>query len=200
MIMRILVLLIACVALPTLAQAADPAETTALNANRAALLQKLGPVGSTITSNNQQYQVLPGVRATISLPNEQPEQALTRMGGNKLIETKGSLVVFSTAQQSVPSLTSVNGETSYPTALNPRTGEIGFMPGTLKVRLKDMANAAAVAADHQLDVVYVFAHLQVAFFRVRPGQDVVTAATDLSADPRVASAEVEVVEHLNVPN
>jgi hypothetical protein len=42
--------------------------------------------------------------------------------------------------------------------------------------------------------------LQVAFFRVMPGQDVVAAAAELSADTRVASAEVEVVEHLNVPN
>lgn len=198
--MRMLVLLIACVMLPTLAQAADPAETAALTAKRTTLLQKLGPVGATITSNNQQYQILPGVRATLSLPNEQPEQALTRMGGSKLIETKGAFVVFSAAQQSVPSLTSVNGETSYPAALNPRTGEIGILPGTLKVSLKDMANAAAVAADHGLEVVHVFAHLQIAFYRVKPGQDVVTAAAELSADARVASAEVEVVEHLNVPN
>ena len=195
-----LVLLIACVMLPTLAQAADPAETAALTAKRTTLLQKLGPVGATITSNNQQYQILPGVRATLSLQNEQPEQALTRMGGSKLIETKGAFVVFSAAQQSVPSLTSVNGETSYPAALNPRTGEIGILPGTLKVSLKDMANAAAVAADHGLEVVHVFAHLQIAFYRVKPGQDVVTAAAELSADARVASAEVEVVEHLNVPN
>jgi hypothetical protein len=198
--MRILVLLIACVALPTLVQAADPAETATLKANRTALLQKLGPVGSTITSNNQQYQILPWVRATISLPDERPEQALTRVGGSKLIETKGAFVVFSTAQQSVPSLTSVNGATSYPAALNSRTGEIGFLPGTLKVCLKDMTNATAVAADHGLEVVHVFAHLQVAFFRVMPGQDVVAAAAELSADTRVASAEVEVVEHLNVPN
>ena len=74
------------------------------------------------------------------------------------------------------------------------------MPGTLKVSLKDMANAAAVAADHGLEVVHVFAHLQIAFYRVKPDQDVVAAAAELSADARVASAEVEVVEHLNVPN
>ena len=48
--MRMLVLLIACVMLPTLAQAADPAETAALTAKRTTLLQKLGPVGATITS------------------------------------------------------------------------------------------------------------------------------------------------------
>ena len=197
--MRMLVLLTAFVVMPTLALAADTAETAALIAKRTALLQKLGPVGSTITSNNQQYQILPGVRATISLPDERPEQALTRMGGNKLIETKGAFVVFSAAQQSVPSLTSVNGATSYPAALNPRTGELGILPGTLKVSLKDTSSAAAVAADHGLEVVRVFAHLQMAFYRVPPGQDVVAAAAALSADARVASAEVEVVEHLSVP-
>lgn len=198
--MRILVLLIASVTLPALVQAADPAETAKLKAERTARLQKMGPVGSAITSNNQQYQILPGVRATISLPNEPPQQVLTRMGGSNLIETKGALVVFSTTKQIGSRLTSVNGETSYPAAFNSRTGEIGFMPGTLKVSLKDIANAATVAADHGLEVVHVFPHLQIAFFRVMRGQDVVAAAADLSADTRVAKAEVEIVEHLNVPN
>ena len=104
--------------------------------------------------------------------------------------------VFS-AQQSPASVTSVNG-ISYPTAYNSRTGGIGIVPGTLNVRLKNMRNATAVAKDHGLDVVRVFAHLQVAFYRVKPDQDVVAAAASLTADPRVESAEVEVIEHMAV--
>lgn len=197
---RMIVLLMAFVALPTLVQAADPAETAALTAERAARLQKLGPVGQTITSNSQQYQILPGVRATQSMANEQPQQTLTRMGGSNLVETKGAYVVFTASKPSVASIATVNGATSYPAALNPNTGGIAIVPGTLKVNLKDMATSDAVAADHGLAVVYVFPHLQTAFYRVKPGQDVIAAAASLSADARVASAEVEVIEHMNVPN
>lgn len=195
---RIIALLVAIVALPTPTQAAEKKAATAADTERAALLQAVGR-GSNITSNNQQYQLLPGVRAAESRSKEQPQQTITRMGGGKLIETKGSFVVFSAPEQSQASVTSVNG-TSYPTALNPRTGGIGIVPGTLTVRLKNMGNAAAVATAHGLEVVRVFAHLQTAFYRVKPGQDVVAAAASLTADARVESAEVEVIEHINIPH
>lgn len=200
---RVFALLMAFIALPLLAQAGEKhlagkkGASTAV-AERAALLQTLGR-GSTVTSNNQEYQILPEVRAVESRPNEQSQQTLTRMGGGKLIETKGTFVLFAAPKQSQASVTSVNG-TSYPTAYNPRTGGIGIVPGTLNVKLKDSANAAAIAADHGLVVVRVFAHLQTAFYRVKPGQDVVAVAASLTADARVESAEVEVIEHMNVPN
>lgn len=195
---RVSVLLIVFIALTTLAQAADKIVTTAsVTSERATLLQAAG-IGLSITSNSQQYQILPGVRAAEIKSNEQPQQALTRMGGDKLIETKGSFVVF-TAQQSPASVTSVNG-TSYPAAYNPRTGGIGIVPGNLSVKLKNMRTAAAVAKDYGLDVVRVFAHLQTAFYRVKPGQDVVAVAAALAADARVESAEIEVIEHINAPN
>lgn len=196
---RVVALLIAMVALPTLTQAADKkGAATAAVEERAALLQTVGR-GSNITSNNQQYQILTGVRAAESRSHEEPQQTLTRMGGGKLIETKGTFVVFTAAQQSAASVISVDG-TSYPTAFNPATGGIGIVPGTLNVKLKNMGSAAAIAADHGLEVVRVFAHLQTAFFRVKTGKDVVAAAASLSTDARIVSAEVEVIEHMNVPN
>ena len=84
--------------------------------------------------------------------------------------------------------------------MNPRTGGIGIVPGTLNVKLKNNANAAALAADYGLEVVREFAHLKTVFYRVKTGQDVLTAAASLSADARVEQAEVEVIEHLNVPH
>ena len=199
---RIVALLLTLISLPALAQTTDkfPLDKKIATevTERAALLQTLGR-GSSVISNSQEYQILPGVRAAEINSHEQPQQALTRMGGGKLIETKGSFLIFSAAEQSQASVTSVNG-TSYPTALNQRTGGIGIVPGTLSVNLKNIANASALAKDHGLDVVRVFAHLQIAFFRVKPGQDVVAAAASLTADGRVASVEVEVVEHMNVPH
>ena len=196
---RVVALLIAMVALPTLTQAADKkGVATAAVTERAAVLQTAGR-GSSITSNNQQYQILTDVRAAESRSQEEPQQTLARMGGDKLIETNGTFVVFTAAQQNAASVASVNG-TSYPTAFNPATGGIGILPGTLNVKLKNMGHAAASAADHGLEVVRVFAHLQTAFFRVKMGRDVVTAAASLSADARIVSTEVEVIEHMNVPH
>lgn len=180
------------------AQAADRAAIMAASSERAALLQAAGR-GATISSNNQQYQILSGVRASESKAKEQPQQTLSRMGGGKLVETKGGFVVFTELPQSAASVMSVNG-TSYPTVINPRTGGIGIVPGTLSVKLKKNETANAVATDHGLDVVRVFAHLQTVFYRVKPGQDVVVAVAALSADARVESAEVEVIEHVNMPH
>lgn len=199
---RNIALLVALISLPTLAQTAgkfpsDKKISTEVT-ERAALLQTLNR-GSSVISNSQEYQILPGVRAAEIISHELPQQALSRMGGGKLIETKGSFVIFSAAEQSQASVTSVNG-TSYPTALNQRTGGIGIVPGTLSVTLKNIASATAIASDHGLDIVRVFAHLQTAFYRVKPGQDVVAAAASLTADARVASVEVEIVEHMNVPH
>ena len=154
--------------------------------------------GQSITSNKQQYQILDGVRAAESLSKEVPQQTLTRMGGSKMLETKGRFVVFTTAQ-GLASVTSVNG-TSYPTALNSRTGVIGILPGTLSIKLKGNADAAALSNDYGLELVRHFAHLQTAFYRVKTGRDVVAAAASLNADIRVERAEVEVIEHMNVPH
>lgn len=205
MMIRLSALLIACLSLPTLAQSADRsaivadrATVSAAATQRAATIQMLGR-GATVTSNNQSYQVLPGARAAQSQPQDTQQQAVARVGGNQLIESKGNFVVYSAAQQGTASVTQVNGVTTYPTVLNTRTGGIGILPGTLNVKLKNMATAAAVGADHGLELVREFAHLQTVFYRVKPAQDVVAAAASLAADPRVASAEVEVIEHMNVP-
>ena len=194
---RIVALLIAFIALPTEVLAGDRAVTAAAT-ERAAILKTVGR-GSGITSNNQQYQILPGVRAAESRSNEQPQQTLMRIGGDKLIETKGSFVVFTAARKGAANAASVD-DTSFPTAYNPRTGGIGIVPGTLNVKLKDSASAIAVARDHGLEVVRVFAHLRTTFYRVKAGQDVVSAAASLNADRRVESAEVEVIEHMDVPH
>ncbi len=193
---RLIALLILFIALQ--AQAADRAATTSTT-QRATILNAQSR-GATVTSNRQQYQVLPGVRAAQSRKQEKPQQTLARLGGIKLIEAKGAFVVFTTAQQGTVSLMQVNGATSFPTVLNARTGGIGILPGTVSVKLKSMGSAAAIAADHGLVLVREFAHLQAAFYRVKPGQDVVAAVAALVADARVASAEVGGLEHMTYPH
>jgi len=189
---RLITLLIALITLPALAQAAGK---SAAVANKATVMQN-SKNSTSITSNQQQYQLLTDVRAAEKLGGEQPQQTVARASGGKLVETKGSFVIFTAAPQTKASVNSSFGTTSYPTVMNLHTQGIGILPGTLSVKLKNMSNATAVANDHGLGVVRVFAHLQAVFYRVKPGQDVVVAAASLSSDPRVASAEVEVIENV----
>jgi hypothetical protein len=195
---RLITLLMVLFALSSLAQAAGNAATD-VSAQRAAFLQS-ATLGATVTSDSLKYQLLPGARAVKSRSQELPQQTLARVGGGKVIETKGSFVVFTATQQGGASITQVNGATAYPTVLNSSTGAIGILPGTLNARLKNMANAAAVATDHGLELVREFAHMKTVFYRVKSGQDVVAAAASLAADARVSSAEVEVIENVNTPN
>jgi len=194
---HLLKLLTGLLLLPALTQAANEALVSTM-VERSAQLQQLGPTDSYITGNGQHYQILSGTRAAEIKQNELPQTTLARIGGDKLIETKGSFIVYS-VQQNTGSMVTINGAT-YPTAFNMRTGVVGIMPGTLNVKLKNTANTAAVAADYGLEIVRVFAHLKTAYFKIKPGQDVVSIVTALMADTRVARAEIEVIEYLNAPN
>jgi len=184
-------------AVPLLAQAADPS-ATAPATQRTAMLQAL-PRGAAFTANSQQYQMLPSVRAVASTPQESPQQALAQVGGGKVIETKGAYVVYTATQQGPAALSVVSGRTSFPTVVNIRTNGIGILPGTIRARLKDPSSAEAVASAHGLQLVRNFPHLQTAFYQAASGQDVVAAAAAVAADPRVVSAEPEVLEHVKVP-
>lgn len=157
------------------------------------------PRGASLTSNGEQYQLLPGVRATTSLAAERPQQTLARVGGTAVVETKGNFVIYSASAQGA-SIAQAGIAITYPAVLNSRTGGVGILSGAVNVKLKNMGNAASVAADHGLELIHAFSHLQLASYRVKAGQDVVAAAAALAADARVASAEIEVLEHMNVPH
>lgn len=158
--------------------------------------------GTTFTSRQEQYQLLPEVRAARRRPGEHTaQQALRRLGtrDGDYLGTKGRYVLVRTSPQTVARLEKTPQAELYPTALNARTGGIGILPGTLIVQPRDMTKAAAIAADHGLEPVRTFAHLNATFYRVPPGKDLLAAAAALAVDVRVVSAEIEVLEHLRVP-
>jgi hypothetical protein len=191
-------LLIVFVSLSFRTQAADEV-TTAATAARSNALSTVAH-GATITSNNQQYEMLQDVFAAKGMSRELPQDTLSRVGGGQLIETKGAYVVYKSTQQTGVNSTGINAANSFPTVLNKQTGVTGILPGTICVKLKNFSNSRIVASDHGLTLVKEFAHLQTVFYSVQTGQDVVTATASLNADSRVLSAEAEVIEHMRVPN
>jgi hypothetical protein len=162
-------------------------------AERAAMLETLQK-GKQITGSRGQYRFLPEVHAV-------EQEALSRIGesGAQILETKGRLVLFRSAQQKPAFVERVAGATVYPTVVNARTGTFGVLTGTLVVKPKRLADAAAIANGHGLDKGKEYPHLQTVFYRVKANTDIADVAAALQADPLVESAYPEIIEYVRVP-
>jgi hypothetical protein len=170
-------------------------------AERAAMLQTLQR-GKEIKGSSDLYRFLPEVHAVEHTPStETPQQALARTGegGAQILETKGRLVLYRSAQPKPALVERVAGTTVYPTVVNVRTGTFGVLIGTLVVKPKSMADAAAIASSHGLEPGKEYPHLQTVFYRVRAGTDIADAAAALQADARIESAYPEIIEYVRVP-
>ena len=156
--------------------------------------------GQSFTSRGETYVVLPGVRALAAGPAGQP-------AGLDVIERKGRFVLYREAraemQHDQPMLAadpSGARAVTHAVVLNTRTGRAGVVLGTILVKLKDMNQGPALAADYGLTLSSRFDHLGVAFYTVAPSQDIAAAAALLRSDIRVASADPEILETPRVPN
>jgi len=167
---------------------------------RAAMLETLQK-GKTIKGSREQYRHLPEVSAVARGEKETPQQAVERAAGSaaQLVETKGRLVLFRSAQPSAALVKSLSGTTVYPTTLNTRTGNLGVLTGTLVVRPGTMADAAAIAKSHGLDTIREYPQIRFVFYRAKPGTDIADVAAALQADPRVETAYPEIVEYVRTP-
>jgi hypothetical protein len=198
--MRIIVLCLMLAASLALAQESPkPAKVKA--AERAAMLETLQK-GKQIQGSRDQYRFLPEVHAVEHRPSaETPQEALSRVGesGAQVLETKGRLVLFRSAQPKPALVVHVAGTTVYPTVVNTRTGTLGVLTGTLVVKPKSMADAAAIANSHGLEKSKEYPHLQTVFYRVKANTDIADAATALQADARIESAYPEIIEYVRVP-
>ena len=169
-------------------------------AERAAMLQTFER-GKLLKGSREQYQHLPQVFA-VALANssETPEQAISRTeNGAQLVEIKGRLVLFRSAQVK-PALVEHAGTASvYPTVVNTRTGTLGVLTGALVVKPKNLAEADAIANSHELETAKAYPHLHTVFYRVKANMDIADVAAALQADPRVESAYPEIIEYVRTP-
>ena len=169
-------------------------------AERAAMLQTFER-GKPLKGSREQYQHLPQVFA-VALANssETPEQAIARTeNGAQLVEIKGRLVLFRSAQVK-PALVEHAGTASvYPTVVNTRTGTLGVLTGALVVKPKNLAEADAIANSHGLETAKAYPHLPTVFYSAKAGTDIADAAAALQADTRIESAYPEIIEYVRVP-
>src|SRR5258708_21123669 len=142
--MRILVLWLMLAAPLAWAQE-SPKPAKAKAAERAAMLETLQK-GKEIKGGREQYRHLPGVLAVAHGANETPQEAIARVGagGSQLLETKGRLVLFRSAQQKAASVEAVGGSAGGPGGLNTRTRTLGVLTRTPGVEAKSNIHAAAL--------------------------------------------------------
>ena len=157
--------------------------------------------GKQIQGSRGQYRHLPEVLAVARRTNETPQETIARMGagGEQLLETKGRLVLFRSTQQKPASVEGVGGSAVYPVVVNARTGTLGVLTGTVIVKPKSIADAAAIASSHGLEKGKEYPQLQVVFYRAKAGTDIADVAAALQADPRIESAYPEIIEYVRVP-
>jgi len=159
--------------------------------------------GASFVSRGKTYILLPGVRASATAPGSEAAAGSRALAipAAEILETKGAFVIHKALPVASSRATfSRAGETvTYPVALNPRTGQLCVLSGSLVAKLRDIADSAAVAATHGVQELQVFPRLGYASFQVAPGQDLVEALAALSSDARVESAYLDIVEHIKQP-
>jgi Open reading frame 2 N-terminal domain len=168
---------------------------------RAAMLEGLAR-GKDLMGSRDRYRQLPQVSAiALANPSETPAQAVARAGdqGAPVLETKGRLVLYRSAQTRPASIGSSGKASVYPTVLNTRTGTLGVLTGTLIVKPKNMSDADAIAASYGLAKSKAYPQLQAVFYSAKAGVDIADVSAALRADPRVESAYPEIVERVRVP-
>lgn len=177
-------------------------QSTKTGATERAAMVKTLERGKQMKGSREQYQHLTQVFA-VALVNssETPEQAIARTGDTsaQLIETKGKLVLYRSAQTGPASVGRAGKTSVYPTVVNARTGTLGVLTGTLIVKPKIMADADAIASSHGLDKTKAYPQLQTVFYEAKPNVDLADVSAALQADPRVESAYPEIIEHVRVP-
>lgn len=160
--------------------------------------------GASFQSGSNTYIFLPEL---YSLANNRKAAAstLAAIRAEKsavLIGEKGRFSIFKSGladKQAAMSLQTTQNQTLYPVVLNPDTNNLAIVVGTLKVKLKDLSQADAIAADFKLEPPRKYSHLQTAYFKLPAGQDMIALSNALRSDARVERVAIEVLEHIMVP-
>jgi hypothetical protein len=160
--------------------------------------------GAQWTNQGQAYAVVPQVRAVMGRgQGEEPSAALARLGvtGGQVMERKGGYIVYKQAAPPRPAggaatpapLVAAKGDPR-PVALNLRTNRLAVVLNTVRVELADATAAQALAADLGITLGRQMPSRPVAYYTAPAGADLVLLLNRMRADPRVAAADLELIE------
>ena len=191
---RAVVALAALIVMPWPAEA--QARKSTLEARRAQALAS-APMGAAFRSAGQDYRVVPAIRAARVTGSATGSATLSAVGAREsdLLERKGPYALFVEPAGGVPDVASPASAV----AVNVRSGQLGVITGTITARVGSADAAAAAARAEGVVLELVMPVTGYAFFRARPGADVLAAAAALGARPELKGVEVEVRESFDEP-
>ena len=168
------------------------------------VVQKALDSGVVFTSNQVQYQLILGGRAVNQNTNNITSLAALSVSSNNNYlwsDKKGPFQVFITSEASNASLAAMSSSASSynQIAYNPETGNVAIIVGEIIVKLRPNVSAEVIAAIYNINLVNNFQQINTAFYRVNDWQDIFTISKQLSENPAIEYAEVDVIEHFAQP-
>ena len=168
------------------------------------VVQKALDSGVVFTSNQVQYQLILGGRAVNQNTNNVASLATLSVSSNNNYlwsDKKGPFQVFITSEASNASLAAMSSSASSynQIAYNPETGNVAIIVGEIIVKLRPNVSAEVIAAIYNINLVNNFQQINTAIYRVNDWQDIFTITKQLSENPAIEYAEVDVIEHFAQP-
>ena len=168
------------------------------------VVQKALDSGVVFTSNQVQYQLILGGRAVNQNTNNITSLAALSVSSNNNYlwsDKKGPFQVFIASEASNASIAAMSSSASSynQIAYNPETGNVAIIVGEIIVKLRPNVSAEVIAAIYNINLVNNFQQINTAFYRVNDWQDIFTITKQLSENPAIEYAEVDVIEHFAQP-
>ncbi len=168
------------------------------------VVQKALDSGVVFTSNQVQYQLILGGRAVNQNTNNITSLAALSVSSNNNYlwsDKKGPFQVFIASEASNASIAAMSSSASSynQIAYNPETGNVAIIVGEIIVKLRPNVSAEVIAAIYNINLVNNFQQINTAFYRVNDWQDIFTISKQLSENPAIEYAEVDVIEHFAQP-
>ena len=195
-------IVILLISLSTVAFADRDVETSSLTSP--IVVQKALDSGVVFTSNQVQYQLILGGRAVNQNTNNVASLATLSVSSNNNYlwsDKKGPFQVFIASEASNASIAAMSSSASSynQIAYNPETGNVAIIVGEIIVKLKPNVSAEVIAAIYNINLVNNFQQINTAIYRVNDWQDIFTITKQLSENPAIEFAEVDVIEHFAQP-
>jgi len=177
-------------------------DTLSVNVNSIVALQAQKSV-IVFKSNSDQYQLIPGDHAKLSVSVFKAQTKNPQGLGAALwadAKNKFSLPIANheTTLQSAVTFSNINHYDQI--AYNERTGAIAVITGQILCSYASNYDAKFISEHFDIKLISDFPHLKTAFYRVHPWQDLFSITKSLNQSGLVASAEVEVIENFAMAN
>ena len=166
------------------------------------VVQKALDSGVVFTSNQEQYQLILGGRAVKQNTNNVAALSASSDRSNLWSDQKGPFQLFIASEASDASLATMSssGGSYNQIAYNPETGNVAIIVGEIIVKLKPGIPAESIASSYGINLSNNFESINTAVYRAYSWQNIFAIAQQLSLDPGIEFAELDIIENFEQPN